>query len=204
MDAARRQLGRSLAPAGSSQRESRPEERAAAVAAILRERGGEVEVLFILRAEREGDPWSGHMAFPGGRRSPSDTSLLATAVRETREEIGLDLADAGVLVGVLEDEDATGRGSQNTLFIRPFVFELTKDVELTFNHEVAAAMWVPVDPLHRGARGTTMSVDWKGQRYDMPGWDVEGRVVWGLTYRMMSALFNEVLVSDVLAASVAD
>lgn len=188
MDVVRQQLGRTLAAMSGE-----AEKRAAAVAAILRERDGVVEVLFILRAEREGDPWSGHMAFPGGRRSPDDADLLATAVRETQEEIGLDLSTAGTLVGVLEDEDATGRGSQNALFIRPFVFELTSDAELNFNHEVAAAMWVPVDPLHGGARGTTMSVDWKGQRYDMPGWEVEGRIVWGLTYRMMSALFNAVL-----------
>src|SRR6476646_9126644 len=66
----------------------------AAVAAIMRERNGRAEILFIKRAERESDPWSGHMAFPGGRREPSDETLLHTARRETLEEVGLDLASA--------------------------------------------------------------------------------------------------------------
>ena len=73
----------------------------AAVAVILRPAPGETldstEILFIKRAERDGDPWSGHMAFPGGHMEPDDSDLKESAIRETKEEIGLDLRDAQFL-----------------------------------------------------------------------------------------------------------
>src|SRR5262245_34151321 len=85
----------------SASREARPADfgERAAVAAILLPRDDTFEILLIRRAERPTDLWSGHMAFPGGRRSPEDRDLLATAVRETEEEVGLDLARHGELVG---------------------------------------------------------------------------------------------------------
>jgi 8-oxo-dGTP pyrophosphatase MutT (NUDIX family) len=164
--------------------------RSAAVAALLREGELGVEVLFIRRAEREGDPWSGHMAFPGGRRDPGDADLLATAIRETHEEIGVDLRAAGELTGVLEDQDATGQGTQLALPTRPFVFELGRDVRFTFNHEVTEAVWTPLAPLYSGAKGTTVNVTYRGQDYALPAWDIGPGVVWGLTYRMTSTLLR--------------
>lgn len=167
-----------------------PEGRAAAVAAILRHTSAGPEVLFIKRSEREGDPWSGHMAFPGGRREARDPHLLATALRETVEEIGLDLARHGELVGVLDDEDATGRGSVEPMPIRPYVFELRGEVSLRFSHEVSEALWAPLPELYEGALASSITVPYKGQSYTLPAWDVEGRIVWGLTYRMMNKLFE--------------
>jgi 8-oxo-dGTP pyrophosphatase MutT (NUDIX family) len=180
-------LRRALAPTLSMTR-TMPEGPAAAVAAIFRSGPSGLEVLFIKRSERLGDPWSGHMAFPGGRRDPVDRDLLATALRETDEEIGLDLSRAGELVGVLEDQDATGRGTKAPLPTRPFVFELTSAPTLTLNPEVTEVIWAPVAPLVGGELSTTVHIDYKGQPYDLPGWNIEGRVVWGLTYRMTSTL----------------
>lgn len=165
--------------------------RAAAVAAILRQAVGGLEVLFIRRAERDGDPWSGHMAFPGGRRAPADKDLLATAVRETLEEIGVDLERCAELVGVLDDQDATGRSTARPLPTRPFVFELLSSPQMTPNHEVCEIFWAPVEPLLLGERRTSIDVQYKGESYTLPGWDVEGRVVWGLTYRMLSTLLGK-------------
>src|SRR5689334_10230467 len=88
----------------------RGDERFAAVAAVLRDRGGEAEVLLIRRAQKETDPWSGHMAFPGGRQDPSDRDLLHTAVRETEEEVGLELRPEEHLIGRLDDLAAVARG----------------------------------------------------------------------------------------------
>jgi 8-oxo-dGTP pyrophosphatase MutT (NUDIX family) len=168
-------------------------DRTAAVAAIFRDSDARgLEVLFIQRAEREGDPWSGHMAFPGGRRELADTDLLATAVRETCEEIGIDLTRAAELVGVLEDQEASGRATQKALPTRPFVFELNSDPKLTLNEEVRDVVWTPVLPLVRGEQRTTMNITYKGMPYALPGWDLGGRVVWGLTYRMLSMLLSRV------------
>src|SRR5215213_2159058 len=65
--------------------------RQAAVALVLRGGVEGAEMLVIKRSEAERDHWSGHLALPGGRAEPSDENLLATAVRETFEEVGLDL-----------------------------------------------------------------------------------------------------------------
>lgn len=168
-------------------------ERSAAVAAIFRDSESHgLEVLFIQRAEREGDPWSGHMAFPGGRRELSDVDLLATAVRETSEEIGIDLIRCAELVGVLDDQDATARFTTKALPTRPFVFELLGAPQLTPNVEVHEIVWTPVLPLIRGEQQTTMNITYKGKPYALPGWDLGGRVVWGLTYKMLSTLFSKV------------
>jgi 8-oxo-dGTP pyrophosphatase MutT (NUDIX family) len=165
--------------------------RAAAVAAIFREARAGLEVLFIQRAERAGDPWSGHMAFPGGRFEPTDADLLATAVRETHEEIGLLLLEHAELVGVLEDQEATAGASRTPLPTRPFVFELRGDPPLVLSSEVTEIVWTPVGPLYHNERPATVDVVYGGMEYALPGWHVGGQVVWGLTYRMMSTLFSK-------------
>jgi 8-oxo-dGTP pyrophosphatase MutT (NUDIX family) len=162
----------------------------AAVAIVLREMTDGPQVLLIRRAQRAGDPWSGHMAFPGGREDPGDESLLATALRETREELALDLAEHGRLLGRLGELPAVARGRRIGMVIAPFVFELTRATELAYHpDEVAEALWVPVEPLIRGTLRTTFAAEREGQRIDLPAHDVEGRIVWGLTYRMLEDLF---------------
>lgn len=160
----------------------------AAVAAVLRPRGDDVEVLFIRRAVVEGDPWSGHMAFPGGRRDPEDRSLLATARRETLEEVGLDLASLGRPLGRLDDVPTHRRG----MVVSPFVFAIEGNPRLTPNREVDATLWTRIGPLLRGERDTSYAFPYAGQVHRMPGYDVDGNVVWGLTYRMLQLLFDEV------------
>ncbi len=164
----------------------------AAVAAVLRQTAGGAELLLIERAKRDGDPWSGHMAMPGGRRDPEDASLLETALRETREEVGLDLTAEADLIGRLGDVDIVPRGDTSRGWIRPFVFVLRRpDVPLTPSPaEVESIVWAPLHAIRRGAHDTT--IEWKRDSVEMtfPGWKVEGRVVWGLTYRMMTSLFE--------------
>ena len=165
--------------------------RAAVVAAVLRagERGP--EVLLIRRAEREGDPWSGHMAFPGGRREPRDPDLLTTARRETCEEVGLALAGPHAeLLGQIDDLEAVAHGRRTGLVIRPFVFLVEGEVSLRPDaREVAEALWIPIGPLARGERDTRIPYRYEGRAISLPAYDHEGRVVWGLTYRMLRSLF---------------
>jgi 8-oxo-dGTP pyrophosphatase MutT (NUDIX family) len=170
---------------------SRVEDRFAAVAAILRERAGVTEILLMQRAKHDGDPWSGHMAFPGGRREPSDADLLATALRETEEEVGLRLRPESELLGRLDDLPAVVRGRRVGLVIAPFVFAVTGDPALTPNRrEVEEVLWAPLAPMLSGEIDTTLLWEFEGNRIEVPGYDVEGRIVWGLTHRMLGSLFE--------------
>jgi 8-oxo-dGTP pyrophosphatase MutT (NUDIX family) len=168
----------------------------AAVAAIFRPaRAGGSELFFIRRAEREGDPWSGHIAFPGGRREESDASLLACAMRETIEEVGIDLSRAELLAR-LPDVPAFTRSKRGTMIVAPFVFALEADVVPTPNVEVAEAMWVPFESLARGDGKGTFLWKWEGKELDLPciRLGAEQHVLWGMTYRMLETLL-EALIS---------
>lgn len=155
--------------------------RQAAVAVVLRENDADLEMLFIKRAERAGDPWSGHMAFPGGHREASDVDLCAAAVRETHEEIGLDLSSAPMLGELPQQHRVDARGG---ILVAPFVFEIAGDPTLTCNHEVAAATWMPLAPMYRGDNHTRAASSHNGFRLD------RDRFVWGMTYRMVQTLFE--------------
>lgn len=156
----------------------------AAVAAIVDPKSA--SVLLIRRAQRNGDPWSGHMAFPGGRHEQQDADLLETATRETWEEVGLDLRSHGEVLGRLDDLPTHRKG----LVVRPFVFALTDEPSFELNHEVAEILWAPLASLQRGAHDTSYRYEHEGTPYSFPAYDVEGRVVWGLTYRMLRSFFG--------------
>jgi 8-oxo-dGTP pyrophosphatase MutT (NUDIX family) len=131
------------------------------------------------------------MAFPGGREDPGDESLLATAIRETYEELALDLRSAARLLGQLPPLPAVARGRPVGMTIVPFVFEATTDASFTCGHEVAEALWVPLDPLLQGLRRTTFTAEREGGvQVELPAHDVDGRIVWGITYRMLDSLFE--------------
>ncbi|MBI2374635.1 MAG: CoA pyrophosphatase [Deltaproteobacteria bacterium] len=160
----------------------------AAVAVIFRERSG-LEVMLIRRTDRPGDPWSGHMAFPGGRYEERDPHPLATAVRETREEIDLDLDLDATLIGRLDDQIAYARGERLDMAISPFVFGLARDAALTLSDEVAEVVWAPMGPMMRGEVGTELERELYGQPITLPGFVVGPHIVWGLTHRMLINLF---------------
>lgn len=170
--------------------EHAPGPHGAAVAAVLRDSDRGALVLLIRRAVREGDPWSGHMAFPGGRSAASDADALATALRETREEVGLDLESHAELLGPLPALPAMARGKRAGLSVAPFVFALTEMPPLVHNQEVDELVWAPLDGLFRGEGATTMPYDYEGQRLALPAWNVDGHVVWGLTHRMLETLLD--------------
>lgn len=165
-----------------------PEARRAAVAGIFRvTEDGRVEVLLIRRAERPGDHWSGHMAFPGGRREAFDPDLLTTATRETKEEVGLDLDASGELLGPLDEILPRNRTG---LVVSPFAFRLREAQELRPNHEVAEAIWTDVGPLIRGEVDDEYPLLWQGQNVRFPAYRVNGHLVWGMTYRVLRSMFE--------------
>lgn len=165
----------------------------AAVAVVLRDVGDGPEFIVIHRAHRRGDPWSGHMALPGGRAQSSDDDLFMTAVRETQEEVGVDLQHGGELLGHLDDLRAIGRGRPLDLIITPFVCALHTPALLTPNrHEVQSAFWLPLVSLRRDeARGHYRHTV-NGQDLDHPAFVYGGHTIWGLTHRILTG-FLEVL-----------
>ncbi|MET0794422.1 MAG: CoA pyrophosphatase [Polyangiaceae bacterium] len=158
-------------------------ERVAAIALVLLERDNALEALLIERAQRAGDPWSGHIALPGGHVEPGDAGLHATAERETLEEVGLDLKHAAQRIGRLSDCTPV-RGVP--IAVRPFVYLLQALPMLSLNDEVRRSLWVPVAPLQRGEQRTTYTLSRSGQSVEFPAWDFEGSIVWGLTYRVLA------------------
>jgi len=165
--------------------------RRAAVALVLAESRAHssLSVLLLRRTEREGDPWSGHMALPGGHAQAEDADLLHTARRETREEVGLDLANAELL-GLLDDVSPM-RSSE--MVVRPFVFWLGQKQQATLSAEVAEVLWVPLDDLANDALRSTREVQIDGKALRVPAYVIDERVVWGMTFHLLERFLSRVL-----------
>lgn len=161
--------------------------RQAAVAAILKPSDSGLEVLFIRRAESENDPWSGHMAFPGGHFDACDKSLVDTAIRETKEEIGIDLNASGRLLGVLSVTKPHAR-QRKAIVVSSFVFVLQDSPLLQLNYEVEEVVVARLEDLMAGGLQTEVEqvINGKLRRFD--AFDVSGHIVWGMTYNMVQEL----------------
>ncbi len=160
----------------------------AAVAIILKDGSDGLEALFIRRAEHPRDPWSGQVAFPGGRSEPGDADLAATARRETLEEIGLDLERSAELLGALDEVRAMARMRPMDLSITPFVFRLREAVPAVLSPEVTSLHWLPLRALLDPASVSSMEYVHEATTLRFPSLDVGGLVIWGLTYRMFTGL----------------
>ncbi len=126
------------------------------------------------------------MAFPGGRQEPADQSLQATAMRETLEELALDLT-AGRMLGQLDDL-APRSPMLPPIIIRPFVALVAPDVSFVLSREVAAVFWVPLSQLRATNARTEHEIMANGVRTRRPAYAVHGHVVWGLTERIVRQL----------------
>lgn len=161
--------------------------RYAAIALVLRPSDvGDPELLMIKRAEHEGDPWSGHIACPGGRMEPTDRDLEQTAVRETWEETGIDLARDGRVLGTLDDISPR-TPSLPPLVIRPFVAVVKPEITIVQSPEVAEAFWVPLSAIRETARWgrAFVPIHNVGEREE-PVFRHGDYVVWGLTHRALT------------------
>jgi 8-oxo-dGTP pyrophosphatase MutT (NUDIX family) len=178
-------LSRALARREPRQLELGVRGRRAAVALILRTSGhGRLELLMIKRAEYAGDPWSGHIALPGGREEPGDRSLEETAIRETFEETALDLAADGLLLGRLDDLGPRSAPIP-PITITPFLFAYGASGIVTLSPEVAEAFWVPVDALRDPRASREIELELTGGPRRVPSFEHEGRIIWGLTERIL-------------------
>jgi 8-oxo-dGTP pyrophosphatase MutT (NUDIX family) len=177
----------SFAPKLSKEGAFRPVLRkSAGVAVIFHSSGDEEKVLLIKRAEREGDPWSGQVAFPGGMVSPSDRSFEETARRETAEEVGIDLASAAVFLGCMREFKARTR----EILVVPSVFRLEAAAKVTPNREVASYEWAPLRILAGEDARSTYLLRREGAELAFPSLVYRSFVIWGLTERIISVLLG--------------
>ncbi len=161
-----------------------PDARPAAVALVLFEGPDGLEILLIRRAERADDPWSGQIAFPGGRYDVGDRDLEATAIRETREETGVDLSRAEPL-GALDDLYPR-TALLPPVVVRPFVFALTRRAALFPSDEVQRAFWLPLGRLSEPGVRRDVTVTVRGGARTLPAYLVDDDMIWGMTERILT------------------
>ncbi len=185
-------------PAAAAARD--PETREAAVALLLRPRA-EIELLLIKRAEHPHDPWSGHMALPGGRREPGDDDLLATAIREAREEIGIEAAPADRLGALDEVHPRSVR--LPPIVIAPFVLAVPSHVTAHPDPaEVEAALWVPLSALADEAAADELILELEGSPRTFPAYRYGEYVIWGLTHRILEQFLEVAREAGVVGSGV--
>lgn len=165
------------------------EVRQAAVAIVLRD-APQLDVLLMTRAERAGDRWSGQVSLPGGHAEDEDPDLCATAIRETREELGVDLTACARPLGRLNALQARARGGLLPLYLTPFVFIQTRVAQVVVGDEARDAFRLPL----AHAAGGALDADYDYPRDDvivkLPSWRFEERVVWGMTHRILTELLD--------------
>ena len=159
-----------------------------AVALILREDESGLRILMIKRAERDGDPWSGHMAFPGGRMDSVDRHGYDVAVRETEEEIGLTLTSDDACMGRLSEIMTHAQWLRRPMVVSPYVFRLDRDVSFKPNYEVAEVVWIPMDYLLDLNNRERMVWNRGSVEIPLSCYMYNGYRIWGLSLMMIDEL----------------
>ncbi|HMF55595.1 MAG TPA: CoA pyrophosphatase [Pyrinomonadaceae bacterium] len=173
--------------------------RQAAVALVLRRNFDEAELLVIKRAVVERDHWSGHLALPGGRKDERDADLQETAVRETREEVGIDISRGGEILGALDTIRPESPFAPRIL-VTPFVAIAPSEYHvlsssdetkpLTLNREVAEAFWVPVYWLRERGRSELFRMAIEGGERTWPAYGLSQGLIWGITERILTSFLE--------------
>lgn len=185
-----RQLESRLLAFAKGEADFEPRAGRAAVAIMVREGLDATEMLMIRRATREGDPWSGHMGFPGGRRDPGDPCNFSCVLRETEEEIGVDLGQWGTRLGELSDVNTGWRADRPEMLVTPFVFRVAELPELTPNHEVDDVVWVPLHFLMDHRNREPLAWEWKGQKMETDSYLYDSYRIWGLSLMMIDEMIG--------------
>jgi 8-oxo-dGTP pyrophosphatase MutT (NUDIX family) len=161
----------------------------AAVAVCFVGTGTEAQVLMIHRAEHENDPWSGHMAFPGGKQDHGDKTVLNTAIRETKEEVGIDLKAHGQFIGQLQPIQAMKSGQKLPMFISPHIFHMEKPHPITIEEsEVQNGFYIPLSFFLDAQNLKTGDFTTFHGPIDLPYFDFHAQKIWGLSFYILREL----------------
>ena len=152
---------------------------------INENRDSDLEILLVQRAERTGDPWSGHIGLPGGRIKSTDSSPINACSREVMEEVGVDLSHEGELLGSLPPGFPWNR---QELKVQPFIFKLHKRPTVHIGSEILSAFWVALSELPRMEGQSNVSTRLGPRSVD--SFLVDGRIVWGFTFRVLNELLS--------------
>ena len=162
----------------------------ASVMMILKETEEEFSMLFIKRPESEWDPFSGHMAFPGGRMREGDESKLETAIRETEEEIGVDIGAYGRILGELDDVNPNNPKARGYI-VTPYLSFLTKEVPLELDRrEVEEAVWVPMEHLKDERNFKIRLRERDGRLIEDYAYNYGPYLIWGMTGRIVHSFLS--------------
>lgn len=174
----------------------------ASVALILRQLGDDMEILFIQRATHDQDPWSGHIAFPGGKWEEGEL-VCQTARRETLEEIGIDL-DEGDFLGRLSDIV----GTNLPIWVSCCVYGMGQRVsDLLLSDEVSDAFWIRLSDVRDRERHHLAPVAFDDRSYEVPAIRLPGEgkpVLWGITYRIVMQFLELLEMLDLGVANNGD
>ena len=160
----------------------------ASVAVIL---NNEQKVLFIKRPENPKDPYSGHVAFPGGKNKKDDENLLYTATREVNEEVGIDLNNNARIIGELDQLKPLNPDGPNYV-VTPFLAVLEKNNDLVLNDEVEDYIWIPLTHFLDDANMRVRLKERPGQIIEDYVYEYEKYIIWGMTGRIINSFVNDI------------
>ncbi|MCK5880398.1 MAG: CoA pyrophosphatase, partial [Sinobacterium sp.] len=151
----------------------------AGVSIILSEENQQLSFLMMQRAHHEGDPWSGQMAFPGGKQDNSDGNITETALRESLEEMGIHSTDIQRISRLSDILARPYRPLKKPMVVSPIIFQQVNAFTPVINDEVADWLWLPVSFFQDKSNRKTMTVDKSGFEHELPCYDFKGKRVWG-------------------------
>ena len=166
-----------------------------AVATVLHVDGdGRTEVLLMQRAARDGDPWSGHISYPGGRMQEEDANAIATAEREMLEEVGLDIRQSGKFVARLSDVITREHSRMRPMVVTPYVYIVESKPATVSSIEAISSFWCPLEFLADRRNRERMTWPVGGSKLNvplsMPCYHFENKRIWGLTLLMLDELVS--------------
>jgi len=157
----------------------------ASVMMILKESGQGYSLLFIKRPDSDRDPFSGHMAFPGGRMESADISKLETAIRETYEEVGININSSGRILGSLDDANPNNPRARNYI-VTPYLSVLNEEVTIKPDvREVEKTVWVPIHHLIDERNSQVRIRERDGKEVEDYAYQYEQYIIWGMTGRIL-------------------